>query len=91
MHWWCCFELGIWDSHAYMVYSLVIFAFTVMCIGIMLCAGASTNKIARKRAFYKMMLEEEKAKRKAKEDKDKADATYTAKREAAKAKAASKA
>ena len=76
LHWWACFELGIYDTWAYTVYSLIIFCWTVFFIGVMLWSGKGSNKVARKLAFLKEVIAEEKAKRIEAQEKEKTDKEY---------------
>ena len=83
LHWWACFELGMYNSHAYMVYSLIIFAWTVCFLGGMLCSGKGSNKVLRELAFLKETIEEEKSKLVEAEEKKKTEKEYQAKIEKA--------
>merc|ERR1719389_1530973 len=79
LHWWACFEFGMWNSDGFMIYSLVIFCVAVISIGGMLCSGKASNKVLRELAFLKETIEEEKSKAEEKEKARKIEEEYEAK------------
>ena len=87
LHWWACFELGMWNSNAYMIYSLCIFGWTICFLAGMLCSGKGSNKVLRELSFLKEVIEEEKAKVVEKEEKVKTEKEYERKIAESKAKA----
>ena len=61
LHWWACFEFGIYDTEGYTVYSIIIFVITVLFIGWMLLSGAASNRTKREYEFLKIQIAELKA------------------------------
>ena len=84
VHWWACFELGIFNSWAFTLYSVCIFGFTVICIGVMLISGARSNKVKRRFEFLKEVIEEERTKKHEKQEKLKQEKEYEEKMKASK-------
>jgi len=59
-HWWANFELGIADAESSTFYNLIIFAITVVVIGVMLLVGSVVNKKKLTHEFYVEKISEEK-------------------------------
>ena len=82
LHWWACFEFGIYDSDGFMIYSIIIFIVTLIfsIFGIfgawMLMSGKASNKIKRKHAFLTSQIEELKKKRDDEAEKKKQEEEY---------------
>merc|ERR1719183_560039 len=87
LHWWAIFEFGMWNSDAFMIYSIAIFCWPVIFIGFMLCSGKTSNKVLRELAFLKETIEEEKSKAEEAEKAKKIEAEYNAKVGASKSQA----
>jgi hypothetical protein len=60
LHWWAVFEFGIYNSHMYMVYSIIAFVCSILFGLGMLWNGARSNKQKRYSEFLKEKIEEKK-------------------------------
>ena len=58
LHWWACFEFGIWATDVFMVYSIIAFCCSIVFGIFMLMSGASSNKIKRHYEFLKIQVQE---------------------------------
>jgi len=58
LHWWAIFEFGIYNSHLFMIYSIVAFCCSILFGTGMLISGSASNKIKRQYEFLKEKIEE---------------------------------
>lgn len=61
MHWWGCFEFGMYDSEGYTLYSIVIFITSVFILGCMLVSGKYANYNKRHHLFLEEIIAERRA------------------------------
>ena len=61
LHWWGCFEYGIYDTEGYTIYSIAIFCASIVMLGGMLTSGKYANYNKRHHLFLEEIIAEKRA------------------------------